>query len=164
MSVRGVVLSTMRDTLRYANASQNNMQRLLTVSDSHLRHLKPFQLVLKEIDHRSHACRVQASVEDWRQYNRYLRYQKASKTKGVKVSWDRYHLSVLFIDRYVPQLQGRGKFRTPQSTCDIKKGLPASVFLRRMTVRLWLSCSVSRCSFAAQIQYVQELQLGCLTE
>lgn len=49
----------------------------------------------------SRACRTTASVEDWRQYNRYVRYQKASQKKGVKVSWERYHLSVLFIDRSV---------------------------------------------------------------
>ena len=44
------------------------------------------------------ACR--ASVEEWRQYNRYVRYQRASAEKNVKVSWHRYHLSVLFVDRY----------------------------------------------------------------
>lgn len=48
------------------------------------------------------ACRTSASVEEWRQYNRYLRYQKASQEKNVKISWHRYHLSVLFVDRCLP--------------------------------------------------------------
>jgi len=34
--------------------------------------------------------------------NQFERYTQASEAKGIKVSWERYHLAVLFIDRQVP--------------------------------------------------------------
>ena len=69
--------------------------------------LPPARYSTSRIPARRHTYKLQAhagnertpkaSVREWRQYNRYLRYQKADHLP--RVSWSRYHLSVLFVDK-----------------------------------------------------------------
>ena len=50
----------------------------------------------------SYSIRASSSgpaVREWRQYYRYMRYKKWSESHNMKVSWDRYHLAIMFVDR-----------------------------------------------------------------
>lgn len=40
-----------------------------------------------------------SAVRQWRHYYRWTQYKKWSESKNMKVSWDRYHLAILFVDR-----------------------------------------------------------------